>query len=933
MRNKLKVKHRQQFLTGTLVFLLFCCLSQALNPDKISNEYQLDHWNVASGLPSNLIYSITQTPDGYLWIATNKGLVRYDGINFSVITFAKQEEKASGQTAVPQALYLDKSEKLWIGSTIGLTSYHYKIRQFKTFTPDHGLSKDNIRRLAEDMNGNLWIGFDSYYINRFSEGKFTAFNESHGLKGNKINGIIEDHKGNLLVGTRENGIFKYQEGKFTPYPLPGLNGFLVTMLEDRQGTLWISTSSGLIRKTDQTVKTYTGRDGLSDDHIADILEDREQDLWIGTINGLNRIKKKQDGSVEFERILESIVIVCLFEDREGSLWVGTYDSGLIRLKAVKFRTYTPLQKHPGEILFSIYEDRSGDLWIGTVKGKLYRFRSRKLIEVIQIPGISGTGISAIIKDDDGNLWLGTNGNGVFQKKNSTIIQYTTRDGLADNLVTSIHKDSRGKLWISTFDGVSVIHPPGNTIESLNSSKGLSGKKVHNVYEDKNRDLWIAADQGVTILKDGKITGHNMMHCLKDTKVTWIHEDPSPSNREGRIFWLATHGAGLKRLRLKDRALTTYETARGMTTNFIYQFFEDQRGNFWLMSDSGILRVSKAELNRFARKESDWINCTSFGISDGLLTIEYNNPFPGHFAIKTENGELWFLAMKGISIVNPDKIRINKVPPTVIIEKAFFNQTPISLPLPSNTNTFKAITDLCFHFNAVTLLSAEKVTFKYQLQGFDQQWTFLPPGKKRTALYKNLEPEAYTFNVTASNAEGVWNTTGASFTFTLKPPFFKSPLFRYVLLPLFLVLLVLLTINLYRKIFREKPPPVEPSLEKDYVEVCIKKIMHLVEIEKVYRDEELTLRSLAEKLKIPYYQLSEILNKRLHRKFNDFINYYRIEEAKRILESPAAHDKTIVSVAMEVGFKSTTSFYQVFKKYTGMTPSQYKKEAHLRRLNQ
>ncbi|UCH92111.1 MAG: hypothetical protein JSV88_17675 [Candidatus Aminicenantes bacterium] len=718
MRNKLKVNYRRQLLTGIFILLLFCIHSHGLNHDKISNEYQLDHWDVSRGLPSNLIHSIAQTPDGYLWIATNKGLVRYDGINFSIVSFANQEEKTSGQTAVPQVLYLDKSKKLWIGSSIGLTSYNYQTRQFKTFTPDHGLCKGNIRRLAEDMKGNLWIGFDSCYINRFSEGKFTAFNESHGLKGKKVNGIIEDHKGNLLVGTRENGIFKYRDGKFTRYPLPGLKGFLVTMLEDQQGTLWISTSKGLIRKTHQAVKTYTNRDGLCDDHIGDIREDSQQDLWIGTINGLNRIKKKQDGSLKFERILESFVIVCLFEDREGSLWIGTLESGLLRLKDVKFKTYTPLEKYPGEILFSIYEDRSGDLWIGTVKEILYRFRSRKLIEIIKIPGISGTGISAITEDDDGNLWLGTNGNGVFQKKNNTIIQYTSREGLADNLVTSIYKDSRGRLWISTFAGVSVLHPPGNTIESFDSAKGLSGKKVHNVYEDKNQDLWIAADQGITILKDGKITGHNMTHCLENISVTWIHEDPSPAGSEGRVLWLATHGAGLKRLRLKDGVSTTYTTAQGMTTNFIYQFLEDQQGNFWLMSDSGILRVSKGDLNRFARKESDWINCTSFGISDGLLTIEYNNPYPGHFAIKSKSGELWFLAMKGISIVNPDKIRINKVPPPVIIEKVFFNQTPISLPLPPKANSFNAITDLCFHFNAITLLSAEKVTFKYRLAGYD-----------------------------------------------------------------------------------------------------------------------------------------------------------------------------------------------------------------------
>ncbi|UCH92112.1 MAG: AraC family transcriptional regulator [Candidatus Aminicenantes bacterium] len=154
----------------------------------------------------------------------------------------------------------------------------------------------------------------------------------------------------------------------------------------------------------------------------------------------------------------------------------------------------------------------------------------------------------------------------------------------------------------------------------------------------------------------------------------------------------------------------------------------------------------------------------------------------------------------------------------------------------------------------------------------------------------------------------------------------------MLLSLSLVLLVLLAIGLYRKIFRKKPPPGESSLENDYAEVCIKKLMHLVEIEKIYCDEKLTLRSLAEKLQMPYYKLSEILNKKLNRKFNDFINYYRIEEAKRILRSSEAEDKTNDAIAIEVGFNSTTTFYKIFKRYTGMTPNQYKKEAHDQKEN-
>jgi ligand-binding sensor domain-containing protein/AraC-like DNA-binding protein len=944
MRSKLKsnAAGTKQFLAAIIVFFLLWCPSLALNPGKNIDEYLLDHWNISGGLPSNLIHSIAQTPDGYLWIATNKGLVRFDGLKFSIVRFAREEEIANGQTAVPEALYTDKGGKLWIGSSMGLTSYNYKTRQFNTFTTTHGLARGTIRRLTEDMKGNLWMGFVSAYINRYSGGKFTAFNDSHGLTGKKINGLIEDRQGNLLVGARDNGVFKYRDGKFFNYPIPGLKGFLVTMCEDHNGSLWISTSKGLLKKTGNIVETYTTKNGLSIDHTSDILEDRQGTLWIGTTNGLNRLKTKADGSVSFECTLNSIIIICLYEDREGSLWVGTLDSGLFRLKDAKFKSYTLIEKDREDILFSMYEDRNGDTWIGTIKGKLSRYRNRQQIDTIQIPGISGTGISAISEDAEGSLWLGTNGNGVIQMKAGTIVQYTTREGLADNLVTGITIDSRGNPWFSTFDGVSVFYPRDNTMAFLDSRGGLSGKKVHNVYEDKTRDVWIAADNGITVLKGGKMERQHMKYYLEGISVTWIYEDPTPMDGEGRIFWLTTHGAGMKRLRLKDGAVTTYTKSRGMFTNFLYRFFEDQGGNFWIMSDSGILRVSKVDLNHFAREESGWINCTSFGKSEGLLSLEFNNPFSRHTALKTKSGELRFLAKKGISMVNPDRIRINKLPPPVVIEKVFFNQESIPLPLPANDNTFSSVTDIRFHFTATTLLSAEKVTFKYRLEGFDKKWTYLAPGKERVARYKNLEPGTYTFRVTASNAEGAWNPGGTAVTFTLKSSFLKSPFFNYLILALTLAALLAIGFIIYRT-YKKQPPgktitkkedkEIKISLPPGFVKENIKKLTHLMEEEKVYREEKLTLISLAEKLSMRRHQLSLILNDHLKSNFNDYINSYRIEEAKRILESPEAENKTNDVIAIEVGFNSTTSFYQVFKKYTGMTPTRYKKKAHARRMNQ
>ncbi|MFC2146556.1 two-component regulator propeller domain-containing protein, partial [Acidobacteriota bacterium] len=901
-----------------------------LDPDKTVDQYLVDQWQKADVIPSDTIISISQTPDGYLWLATSKGLVQFDGIKFSIIPFVEKKKIDPLETAIPFTLFLDQSKTLRIGGFEGgLTSYHYKTGQFQTFTTADGLTENSIRCINEDMNGNLWIGFSASYAGRISNGKFTAFNDSHGLAGKKINAIVEDRQGNLLFGSRENGVFKYKDSKFFKYPVPGLEGHqITTMHEDRKGDIWIGTNNGLFRVTDKQTVKYTASDGLSYDHIADIVEDSERNLWVGTIKGLNRIKRNPDGTIGVESLLQDLSILCLFEDSEKNLWVGSDSSGLRRVKDGKFTSYAPLDKHDELMFASVFEDRHGDTWLGTLDGKLLHCRGSDFIESIEPAEISGTGITAIAEDAQGDLWLGTIGKGIFQQKKGTFIPFTGSDRLADNTVTSIYRDSRDHMWFSTPDGVSVFRYPQGVIETLNSRNGLLGKRVNNVYEDKNQNIRIATDNGIMVLKGGEIAKQNADLYLEGVFVTCIYEDPSIPDNQSSVYWIATYGAGLKRLTLKDGKIisnTSYTTHNGMATNFIFQFIEDQ-GNFWLMSDSGVLLISKTELDRFARGESDQINCTSFGISDGLKSLEFNSELSRHSALKTRSGELWFITKKGISIVNPEEVNINKIKPPVVIEAVFFDYE--SIPLHQDQQVFKGITDFSFHFTAPTFLSPEKIKFKYQLEGFDSKWIFLPPDKERIADYQNLAPGTYTFKVIACNAQGVWNHTGDSITFILEPLFYQTFFFK---LAVFLLLLVLVAAAVYiykKRPFEKKEKEEEKykgsNLERDFVEAKTKKLNHLMEVEKVYRDEKISLQSLAEKLSIPPYQLSQILNEAMNRNFPDFINYYRIEEAKKILANPRGAGKKNTAVAFDVGFNSMTAFYKAFKKYTNMTPNQYKK---------
>jgi AraC-like DNA-binding protein len=732
-------------------------------------------------------------------------------------------------------------------------------------------------------------------------------------------------------------VFIYKDGKFFPYPIAGIKSFpnINTVCEDWKRDLWIGTNIGLFRVMDNRTEKYTVENGLTHNLIISIIEDSNRNIWVSTSKGLNRLKKMPDDKVIIESFPIPFFSLCLFEDKEKNLWIGTLKSGLRRLKDRMFESYAPLDLHQDEDLLSLFEDSYGDIWVGTFSGKLFHCRGSEIVEVLTPPELAGTGITAIAEDMEGNLWLGTNGRGIFQKKKDTYIQLTTREGLADNQVTSLFKDSMNNLWISTFDGVSV-YSPGRVIKSFTTRDSILGKRVHNVYEDSKQQILVAADRGVTLLKKDYINDSNAGSgffkqsswppeaVLKGVSVISIYEEPLRTDeKESIIYWMTTQGAGLMRVKL-DGSITSFTTDQGISSDVTYQIFADQQDYFWLTSNSGVLRVKKSELERFIRGEPDKINCVSFGKSDGMKSSEFNHELSRHSTLQTRDGKLWFVTKEGIAIVNPNKIHVNKTPPPIVLEAVFFDYK--SIPLHKKHLVFKDITDFTFHFAAPTFISPEKIRFKYRLEGFDKEWRFLPPDRERIAHYQNLEPGTYTFKVTACNAEGVWNQTKASITFSLKPLFHQTFIYKFLIF-LLAVLLMYSAIYIYKKRpFDKKRKKYESSnLNDQFAEVCIKRLKHLMENDKIYLDEKITLQSLAEKLSIPPYQLSQLLNEKMNQSFPDFINSYRIQEAKEILIGPGGEEKKNTALAYDVGFNSMAAFYKAFKKFTGMTPSQYKKE--------
>jgi len=897
----------------------------ALDPGSPVDRYRVDRWNIARDNVSNTVVALAQTPDGFLWIGTTGGLARFDGLTLSS---APLLEKGEGDSLEIRALLPGRNGTLWVGSSRGLIAYSYRDGQARAFTEKDGITQDGIRRLFSDRIGHLWISFDAGFVDRYMNGKFTSFNAAFGLGGKKINAMIEDRDGHLLFSTRENGVFRYRAGEFSRFPVQGIDDTqVITMYVDSQGSLWIGAKNGLFRVTGQSAEKYTYAQGLSNNHVTSILEDSDQNLWVGTLGGLNRIQRRPDGRILFESLLKTQGIFCLFEDSEKGLWLGTYNNGIARLREGRFRSCALPAPFAGEIFSSLFEDRPGGIWIGTVSGKLWRFREEKPVDCTPTPDLFSPGISSITGDADERLWVGTNGKGVFHLRGSGFTQYTTREGLSDNQVTAILADSRGDLWFGTFAGVSLLRTQTGKIETFTSGQGLLGNRVHNIYEDRDHNIWIAADKGITVLKDGRIAGQNRQHYLKDVPVTCIYEDPVFTDAEGGVYWIATDGAGLKRLRMSDGQIVSYTQAEGMAGDSLYQFFADAQGHFWLMGKASLLRVDKGELNRRAYGDTGKIRCLSFDLTDSRDSTEFNNEFSRNSAIQTRTGELWFITRKGISILDPGKIRLNHTPPPVVIGALLFGRRPV-VPSPGqNAYTFRGVKDFSARFTAPSFLSPEKVAFKYRLAGVDQDWLSLPQGRERAVTYRGLKPRHYIFTVIAGNADGEWNFTGTAVAFTLTPFFYETVGFKIAVLLLAIAALAFL-VYLYQKISARRKQKEDKEIEKTplepaFVDDCVGRLERLMTEERVYCQEDISSQKLADMLKIKLYVLSRLLNDHIGQSFPDYINSQRIEEAKRLLSSPKGKDIKITTLAHDIGFGSMTAFHKTFKKYTGLTPNQYR----------
>jgi diguanylate cyclase (GGDEF)-like protein len=735
--------------------------ASALDPGRAVTQYRHDHWHIEEGLPQSSVEAIFQTRDGYLWLGTQEGLARFDGVRFAV--FDRSNTPALRHNRVV-ALYQDGVGALWIGTEGGGLT-RYESGQFTTRRVADGLPNDRVRAITEDTSGQLWIGTDGGLVVVPRQGS-RGFERMTDLPGQAVLALHPRRAGGVWVGT-ESGLAWCSRAAGAATRVAASIPPILSLWEDEDGSVWAGTLRGLFHVEGSTARVFGASAGLPEAPIHAVLGDRDGNLWVGVEGrGLCRIRNGRVAFLTTREGLSNDSVLRLFEDREGSLWIGMQDGGLDRLADGKFVTWTTREGLPGDIVWPIFGDRDGNVWVGTSANGLGRFRDGRFTRVTARDGLTSDSIQAIAQDRGGALWLGTRGGGLDRLQGGRVKAFTTREGLPVDSVSALWPDADGALWVGMRNGGLVMVRRGVVVPAP-GAETLRNTSIYDILRGRNGDLWIATNgSGLVRLRGDRLERFTIENGLSSDIIDSLHED------DDGTLWVGTYGGGLVRRR-GDR-FTAYTTAQGLFDDAVFRVLDDGLGNLWMSCNKGVFRVSRGEIEDLDRGAIGRLHPVAYGRADGMESRECNGANqPAGW--RGPDGRLWFPTIHGAATIDPARIPKNGVPPPVVVEEVLADGSP--LPPGKALEIGPGKDSLEIRYTATSLLVPERVRFRYKLEGFDRDW--IDAGGRRTAYYTQVPPGTYRFTVKAANDDGVWNQAGASVSFRVQPPFYRTPGFLAV----------------------------------------------------------------------------------------------------------------------------------------------------------
>jgi signal transduction histidine kinase/ligand-binding sensor domain-containing protein len=734
--------------------LAWCPAAFALNPALDLSQYAHTAWTIREGFFDGRVFAIAQTPDGYLWLGTETGLLRFDGVRMV-------RWQPRGQTQLPHEtiteLLVTREGRLWIGTFAGLASL--KDSRLVTY-PE--LAGEVVGSLVEDSVGTVWAGTITIPSARLCA-----------IRNNTVQCAGDERLG--------NGVF--------------------SLLEDR-GTLWVGAATGLWQWAPGDPRRYA----TPISSLSEVIRVNDGPLLIAMTGGVKQLVGEKLAAYHMKGIDESFDANKLLLDRDGGLWIGTFRQGLIHVHQGRVDRYTTADGLSNDTIGALYEDGEGNIWVGTNDG-LDRFRGLAVTTLSRKHGLPADGSLSVLSARDGTVWVGT-ADGVSRWSDGRTTIYRTRDGLPDDRVGTLFEDSTGRVLVSTLRGIAAFNgdrfvrllrsDPTRIVYSFVEQRAgdfwisdqeqgllhLVGEDVierrpwpalgHDdhataVVADRNgRGLWLGFYKGgVALLQDGALRAtYSVADGLGAGRVSELRFD-----REGAL-WAATAG-GLSRI--KDNHVVTLTAATGLPCNGVHWSIEDTDGALWMLMPCGLSRIGSAELAAWLADPNRVVMNAVFDSSDGVRVqstpIGFNPP-----AGRLSDGRLWFAAVNGIGALDPRHLSFNVLPPPVHIEQIVADRKMYDATMTVNGDArLPPLTrDLQVDYTALSLVAPEKMQFRYKLEGYDRDWQ--NAGNRRQAFYTNLPPRTYRFRVIAANNSGVWNETGATVDFAIAPAYYQTTWF-------------------------------------------------------------------------------------------------------------------------------------------------------------
>jgi signal transduction histidine kinase/ligand-binding sensor domain-containing protein len=722
---------------------------RALDPHRAPSQYVIAQWGTGQ-LPARTVYALLQTPDRYLWLGTDAGLVRFDGARF-VLTGSK-DIPGFGDGGV-RRLAPTGTGAFFVGTTSG-TVLRYEAGAFQPFFAPN--TSGAVVSLHAARDGSLWLksmgSATRYYPKAADPTTFTIKSELH-----RPPVFAEDGEGRLWAASYMFGLSRYQDGVRGGH-LPIGGDVFQCMAADRSGVIWIGTPHGLLRVEGTRVRRFTQKDGLSSDDVTAVHEDRDGNLWVGTRGGgLSRLANGRWSTLTSAHGLADDDVHALLEDHEGNLWVGTAD-GLCSLASGRFMTFGRAEGLPESAVVSVAPSSDGRVWAGTAAGSVVKLGAGPPVHVRLPHGSGSQAVLSLHEAESGALFIVLDDMRLFRFEHGTLTRHEPARHDARPLVG---EDEHGVFYFRQTTGFERVSPAGGrAAPDFGPDVGRLG--FPHCLARGGGALWLGSTHGLTRIGAGGRRTYTTADGLPDNRVRWIQAD-------GDELWLAT-ASGLALFGTRTGRVRRVTTEHGLPENYLRLVLDDGLGYLWIGSAGHIFRLEKSEVRAVLDGKASRLSPLLFDGSDGLRTtaaVVGNAP-----GFRARDGRLWFATAKGVAVVDPSRVPTSEPAPAMLIEGVRVDQASSAAVPAAAYPSGRGETTI--DYTALGYAAPSKIRFRHKLDGLDRDWQEV--GTSRRAYYSTLPAGRYRFSVMASNRDGAWNGPVVSFGFVLEPPFYRTTWF-------------------------------------------------------------------------------------------------------------------------------------------------------------